>query len=336
MKIPNYQIESFIQKIDKEKIAGCLLFGPNQSLVSYRFNQIAKKIVNDLKDSFLVSNLGKNRVNQDKSIIVDEFFSYSMFGGRKLITIRDCDATTTESLKNLFNQKDFLSKSDNFILITASDLDKSSQLRKISEDQHNFAAIPCYEDEDQMIIKFIENELNKYCLKYPKDLAKQILEIVEKDRNIIASEIEKLSIYVGEKKFLDFEVILKVFSLSHEENIYEIISEIIYEKNHNLAAKIEKMINSGFEPILLIRYINNYLQKLYFAKIDIEINKLGLELAVKRQSLFFKAENQFKKDLNFITLNFLQKKLKKIFEAEINLKTKNINPANIISSYLMF
>lgn len=84
MKIPPFQIENYIQKIAAEKIAGCLLFGPEAALVNYRFNLIAKKIAPDLSDPFLVTNISKEKLVEDKAILGDEFFSYSMLGGRKI------------------------------------------------------------------------------------------------------------------------------------------------------------------------------------------------------------------------------------------------------------
>ena len=62
MKIPPFKIDEYIAKISDEKIAGCLVYGPESSLTNYRFDLISKKIVTDLSDPFLVSNLGKDIV----------------------------------------------------------------------------------------------------------------------------------------------------------------------------------------------------------------------------------------------------------------------------------
>ena len=91
MKIANYQIENYIQKIDKEKIAGCLLYGPNLVLSSYRLEMISKKIVSNLADPFLASILSEARCSEDQGSIADEFYSIPMFGGRKLIILNSID-----------------------------------------------------------------------------------------------------------------------------------------------------------------------------------------------------------------------------------------------------
>jgi hypothetical protein len=112
MKIANSQIDLYIQRIAQEKVAGCLVYGPESSVVSYRFDLIAKKISPDLSDPFLVSNLSKERLAEDKGILADEFFSFSMLGGRKLILVKDCDIAAAAALKILFEDREFVKKSD--------------------------------------------------------------------------------------------------------------------------------------------------------------------------------------------------------------------------------
>ena len=132
MKIATYNIENYIQKIDKENVAGCLVFGPEESVVYFNAQAIAKKIVANLQDPFLVVNLSKERFALDPSCLADEFYSFSMLGGRKLILIKDVDANVSRALKDLFAQKDIAQKSSNFILIQGVDLEKSNATRKLS------------------------------------------------------------------------------------------------------------------------------------------------------------------------------------------------------------
>ena len=49
MKISSYQVENYIKKIADEKISGCLLYGPEPTITRFRFENIAKKIVNNLR-----------------------------------------------------------------------------------------------------------------------------------------------------------------------------------------------------------------------------------------------------------------------------------------------
>ncbi len=74
MKISSYQVENYIKKIADEKISGCLLYGPEPTITRFRFEVIAKKIVNDLTDPFLVSQLSSEKIKEDKAILTYEFY----------------------------------------------------------------------------------------------------------------------------------------------------------------------------------------------------------------------------------------------------------------------
>ncbi len=142
MKIATAATENYLSKIDKEKISGCVIYGPAESVVSSRFELVAKKITPDLSDPFLVANLSKDRLSEDPACLADEFYSFSMLGGRKLIIIKDCDTQAASALKLLLSEKNLSAKSENFILIQAGDLDKGASLRKQAEESDQSPASP--------------------------------------------------------------------------------------------------------------------------------------------------------------------------------------------------
>ncbi|MDX2082768.1 MAG: DNA polymerase III subunit delta [Rickettsiales bacterium] len=329
MKIAAAQIDFYIQKIAQEKIAGCLVFGPETSVVNYRFDLIAKKISPDLSDPFLVVNLSKERLNEDKGILADEFFSLSMLGGRKLVLIKDADIAAAGALKILFEESDFAKKSDNFILILAGDLDKSSSLRKLAEDNPHFATIACYEDNENTIKRFISLELAKNQIKSSPQVTELLLQKFGKNRQIILSEVEKISLYLGDSKELTDEKLSKINDLEGEISVNEFITSFAEQKFDLALIKLEKLFNKGFEPIMLIRFIANYLQKLYQAKCEIEFSGIDFETAVKSQRLFFKTEIEFRKNLTALPLKFLTRNLQKLAELEIKIKTTS-TPAKLL------
>jgi len=324
MKIVNAQIDPYIQKIAQEKIAGCLVFGPDTSVVNYRFDFIAKKISPDLSDPFQVTNLSKERLVEDKGILADEFFSFSMLGGRKLILVKDVDTACANALKILFDDKEFVKKSENFILIQAGDLDKSSALRKLCEDNINFAAIACYEDDNRVIKKFIESELSNRQIKSSSQAVDLLLEKFGKNRQIILSELEKITLYLGEEKNLTVDAISKISGFEAEISVNEFISSFAAQKFDIAIVQAEKLFRDGFESIVLIRFISNYLQKIYQAKCDIQFGSLDFEGAVKAQKLFFKTEIEFRKNLNALSLDFLTNNLFKLSELEAKIKTNSL------------
>lgn len=334
MKIANAQIDFYIQKIAQEKIAGCLVFGPEVSVVNYRFDLIAKKISPNLSDPFLVANLSKERLSEDKGILADEFFSFSMLGGRKLIVIKDCDVAAGAALKLLCEDNDFAKKSENFILIQAGDLDKSSPLRKVAEESAHFAVIACYEDDERVIKKFIENELAAKQVKSSSQVIERLLEKFGKNRQIIQSELEKIMLFLGQEKQLTIELVDSLTQSESEITANEFVMNFAAQKFDTALLQTEKLFKDGFEAITLIRFLSNYLQKLYQSKVELELGMSDLESIVKSQRLFFKTEIEFRKHLHQLSLKFLIKNLQQLEALEIKIKSGVMPPKLIFTSFV--
>ncbi len=334
MKISNYQIEPYIQRIAQEKIAGCLLFGPEAALVNYRFNLIAKKIAPNLSDPFLVANISKEKLVEDKAILADEFFSYSMLGGRKLILIRDCDSQAGAALKMLFSDQDFAKKSDNFILIQGGDLDKSSPLRKICEENSYFAAIACYEDDERVIKKFIADELLRHKVKFNLDVTLILFEKFGKNRQIILAELEKILVFLGEEKNLTVELVKKLIASEAEISANEFVENFAAQRFDLALLTAEKLFRDGFEAITLVRFLSNFLQKLYQARMGIDSAGISFDEAVKNQRLFFKAEAEFRLALKNLSKIFLIENLYELQQLEIKMKNGNLSPKLLLTAFV--
>lgn len=334
MKIAPFQIENYITKIANEKIAGCLIFGPESSLVDYRFSLIAKKISPNLSDPFAVVNLSKERIGEDKLILADEFYANSMLGDRKLILIRSEDNKLAEAMKTLLEDNDFAKKSDNFILISAGNLDKSSSLRKICEASPNIAVIACYEDNEAVIKKFIANELMKNQIKFNSQVSDFLIEKFGTNRNLLLSEINKIITFLGDEKLLNIEILEKLCSFESESSIEVFVNSFANKNYENSVKLLEKNFRDGVEAITLIRYLVNYFTKLYNAKLEVDSGICDFEQAIKNQKLFFKIEAQFRQNLNNNSLQFLVKILKNLEEIEIKIKSGYPAPKLLLSVFV--
>ena len=132
--------------------------------------------------------------------------------------------------------------------------------------------------------------------------------------------------HLGEEKNLTVDAISKISGFEAEISTNEFISSFTSQKFDTALVQAEKLFKDGFEPITLIRFLSNYLQKIYQAKCDIEFAGLDFEGAVKAQKLFFKTEIEFRKSLKSLSLDFLTKNLQKLSDLEIKIKTSSLSP----------
>ncbi len=334
MKISSYQVENYIKKIADEKISGCLLYGPEPTITRFRFEVIAKKIVNDLADPFLVSQLSSEKIKEDKAILTDEFYSIAMLGGRRLIMIKDCDANTVQALKILLSDPQYGRKSENFILIQGGDMDKSSALRKLVEESQFLMAIPCYEEDATSLRKsvselFVENDIIA-----ENEIINLMVKNFGKDRNLIANEVSKIKNYLGDEKKLSLEIFKKITSSNQDENLQDFAVQFASKNYEWCFLRAEKAFEGGNESILLVRNLINYFSKLYNAKVSIENSGKSIDDAVKSAQIFYKIEADFRRNLQSLSLKFIAKSLQSFEKLEINLKKGNMSSRLVFLSYI--
>ena len=334
MKISSYQVENYIKKIADEKISGCLLYGPEPTITRFRFEVIAKKIVNDLTDPFLVSQLSSEKIKEDKAILTDEFYSIAMLGGRRLIMIKDCDAHTVQALKILLSDPQYGRKSDNFILIQGGDMDKSSALRKLVEESQFLMAIPCYEEDATSLRKSISELFVENDIIVEGEIINLMVKNFGKDRNLIVNEVSKIKNYLGDEKKLSLEIFKKITSSNQDENLQDFAVQFASKNYEWCFLRAEKAFEGGNESILLVRNLINYFSKLYNAKVSIENSGKSIDDAVKSAQIFYKIEADFRRNLQSLSLKFIAKSLQSFEKLEINLKKGNMSPRLVFLSYI--
>lgn len=335
MKITSSQIENYINRIENEKIAGCLVYGPEAIVVRARFEIIAKKIVKDLSDGFLVSNLSEEKLENDNALLADEFYSIPMFGGRKLIIIKDASTYTAKALKQITEQDNYSQKSDNFILVQADDLPATSALRKIFESQAKLASIACYEDNEAMIKKFVGEKFKENNLKYSTAIVDLVIERIGKNRQALTMEIEKISQFFAPNTNITLEKVAEILVEQNEISVNQFVVNFADKKFADALVKANKIIDQGeIEIIFLLRVLSNYFQKLYQGKIMIELDKISVEEVLAKQKIFFKMEADFRRHLKDLRLKFIAKILQDLEQIEIKIKLGKMSPKLIFLSYI--
>ena len=331
MKIAPFKIDEFIKNIDQNNdISAVLIYGPESGLISIREKEIAKKITSDIFDPFAFSDISIKQIEENGNILFDEFFSVSMFSGQKLIKINPASNKITKNLKALFEVD---SKSDNFILIVAGELDTSSSLRKFAEKHPKIAAIACYEDNIATISNIVRAEFAKNNIKIEPGIIEFINSKFGKNRLIILNEINKIITYLGEGKNLTLEIVQNLLSDISEVSINEFVNNFVSLDLKKSMIILEQIYYQKISPIVIIRYLQNYFFKLYKIAASIT-NGSNLEVEMKSQRIFFKDQAFFRKHHQIWQIKSIEQILMKLQELEIKCKKDYDNCQNIFNSFI--
>jgi DNA polymerase-3 subunit delta len=339
MQIKPYQAESFISNIAKNKdIFAVLLYGPESGLISINQKKIVSRIVSNPQDPFLVISLGEKQLEQDQGLLADEFAAISMLGGRKLIKV-DGGNKMTESLKLIFEapkkQTNFKIVGDNFILIVAGDLDKKSSLRKFAEISPYIASIPCYEDDSATIFAIIRQKFIEHSFTFENQVIELLLGRFGKNRQIILNEVDKLFLFMGDGRHITTEILQQNIADIAEISAYNLVEQFANRDAQKAILFLEKLFNEKTSPITILRFLNNYFNKLSLVKSNVN-NGSNLDLELKIQNVFFKQQPSFKKHLNIWSQKAIGNILIKLQELEIKCKNNNFDSELLLGAFVNF
>jgi DNA polymerase III subunit delta len=338
MQIKPYQAQNFINNIAQNKeVFGALLYGPEAGLVEIYGRQIAKAIVADQSDPFLIANLSATKLDEDKGILADEFASMSMLGGRKLIKVEGSNKVT-ESLKMVFDgkkNKDFQPAGDNFVLICAGDLEKNSSLRKFTQNNPFIASIACYEDDEGTIANIVAQKFKEQGFTFDKDAIAILLGKFGKNRQIIVNEIEKLALFMGAKKHISAQILQDSIADIAQISAFGLVENFADRNLAKCQFFLDKLFTEKTSPITILRFLNAYLNKLILVQNNLA-QGANLALEMKIQGVFFKQEQAFKKHLQIWPAARLNNISLKLQELEIKCKNNAFDGQILLAAFVNF
>ncbi|RLQ89624.1 DNA polymerase III subunit delta [Notoacmeibacter ruber] len=204
-----HEVDAWIDRPDP-RIRTVLVYGPDRGLVSERARRFAQQTGLDLHDPFAVIRLEGAEVDADPARLADEARTFSMFGGERLIWVRN-----TGGSKGLLNVvSDLLAEppSDARILLEAGDLKRAAgNLRGLCEKAETAMALPCYADKARDLERLIEDILGGAGLTVQTEAKSLLVNALGGDRLASRGELEKLALYAdGRAEVTDEDVIASI------------------------------------------------------------------------------------------------------------------------------
>lgn len=170
-----------------------LFFGPDRGLVSERATRFAQETGVDLKDDFSVVRIEAGEVGKDSGRLIDEANAISLFGGDRLVWIRN--ATNEKGLIEALAVLTGTNLIATYILIESGDLKKTSALRKLAMAAKNMVCVPCYTDDPRAIQALIDEELGVAGLAIGIEARQRLSAMLGGDRLASRNELRKLALY---------------------------------------------------------------------------------------------------------------------------------------------
>ncbi|QKX02305.1 DNA polymerase III subunit delta [Wolbachia endosymbiont of Dirofilaria (Dirofilaria) immitis] len=318
MRITPFKIKKFLEKPDT--LRGVLIYGSDNSKVDF----FVREVIAGLSE-YSVQVMDFTIVDKSPGLLFSELANISMFANKKLIKLTNVSGSISKELKNVLDRN----TGSHYIVMVASDLPCHSITKSYMESSKIFGVIACYRYSNSNPCDIISDYLDRNGIKYTNEVIYHLQSYLNCSKLSIYSELEKLVLYLGKRKDLDYTDIELCLSTSSNDYVtLDSLCSAIVNKDMERFIKVSDILilQENFSPIALIRIILNYFLHLENVLLLIQ-GGMSEQTAIDQLSppMFFKQLKSFKSHLKVFQLSDLKKVIEELISLEITCKTADLD-----------
>jgi DNA polymerase-3 subunit delta len=180
-----------------------LVYGPDTGLVGENAATIVSRRAGENPDPESLVQLQMSEIDADPQRLGIEARTQSLFGGDKIIRIRNASNKLASTLSELLDEG-----VPALIVAEGGDLKPGDTLRKLAEARRDARALPCYADNGQAVDMLIRQTFSEHNIRAEADLVPMLRDMLGNDRQITRRELEKLVLFAGDGGNLTREDVL--------------------------------------------------------------------------------------------------------------------------------
>jgi len=242
------------QEIDSELRAGKLrsvyiFHGPERFLMTTSLALIQKILFPDGSSQADRFHVGEKTISQ----ILDILKTSSMFSPAHLLVIDEAEKLKKEDwdlLKGYW--KNPVEKSVLVLLAT------KVGVAVTRENSKAIAVIECKTPYPREIPSWIQMEARRLGVQISQGASAALAEAVGTDLGQISQSVEKLSLYVGDKKLIDLEDVEKVVANTASRTVFEMTNAIGNRKALEATKLIDNLLGQGEAPLKILAMISRH------------------------------------------------------------------------------
>ena len=293
---------------------------------------------NEIIEKYFINNLKVNveRYEENEILNNDDFISglmnKSLFENEKLIIISRLSEKILKIIELIIEKK----ISGVTLILNSKSLDKKSKLRNFFEKDKNLVCIPFYEDDKKTLISLA----NSYFRAEKKSISNEAISILidrcNGDRKNLYNELNKLTLYLGERNKINTEDVVILTNLSENFSVAELVDNCLSKNSTRTIKILNENIFSADDSIIIIRSLLSKSKRILSLKKDFA-NKSNVDQIILsyKPPIFWKEKEVVKKQLQKWSIDDAEKLIFKINDIELMAKKNQENSINIISDFIL-
>ena len=316
-----------LNKLNFNNTKFLLLHGKNEG---YK-NEEIKKITNKL--NIKAKNYDEKQVIDN----TDEFFANnlnkSLFDSDKIIIINRCTEKITKIIEELIDKN----IDDIILMLNSETLDKKSKLRNLFEKSKNkLVSIAFYPDNFDTLLRIARQALRERKILLSNECISVLVSKCAGDRKNLLNEIEKIELYLKDKKKISNEEVFKIINLSENHSVNELINSCLIKNQKKLFNILNDNIFSNEDCIVIIRTLLKKTKDLLNLVIQFHLNKnINVTIDNAKPPIFWKDKSIIKDQINIWSIDKLKSLIIEINDIEYQIKKNSIHSINLTTNFLL-
>ena len=316
-----------LNKLNFNNTKFLLLHGKNEGYKNEEINKITDKLNIKAK-------------NYDEKQVIDnteEFFANnlnkSLFDSDKIIIINRCTEKITKIIEELIDKN----IDDIILMLNSETLDKKSKLRNLFEKSKNkLVSIAFYPDNFDTLLRIARQALRERRILLSNECISVLVSKCAGDRKNLLNEIEKIELYLKDKKKISNEEVFKIINLSENHSVNELINSCLIKNQKKLFNILNDNIFSNEDCIVIIRTLLKKSKDLLNLVIQFHLNKnINVTIDNAKPPIFWKDKNIIKDQINIWSIDKLKSLIIEINDIEYQIKKNSIHSINLTTNFLL-
>ena len=225
---------------------------------------------NEIIEKYFINNLKVNveRYEENEILNNDDFISglmnKSLFENEKLIIISRLSEKILKIIELIIEKK----ISGVTLILNSKSLDKKSKLRNFFEKDKNLVCIPFYEDDKKTLISLANSYFRAKKNLISNEAISILIDRCNGDRKNLYNELNKLTLYLGERNKINTEDVVILTNLSENFSVAELVDNCLSKNSTRTIKILNENIFSADDSIIIIRSLLSKSKRILSLKKD--------------------------------------------------------------------
>ena len=333
-QLKSHEADRFVARPDLG-YAVYLIYGPDHGLAAERARRLAKATGVPLDDPFSAIRIDGPSASADPDRLINEAYTVAMFGGRRLIWLRDAgnDRALVGQVERLLSDP----PPETTVLVEAGDLKKGTGLRGAVERAKTGMAIPCYADNDRAVQALIDQTFSDTGQKLALDARQFLLAHLGGDRAASRSELEKIVLYTRGHNAVTLDDVQAICGDASSLGYGDVNDAVLTGDLNALDRAMVKYDSGGGAPSVAFTMLSRQFQMLdrLRAQMDIEGKTAAATVAQAKPPIFFARRAAMETALRIWTPGAIRAALERLRDAVLQSRQTRHLERDILHITLM-